>query len=191
MTQRWRDMDSNPRSPVSGAAPQRPRIASPGIISAKSRLALRTKGFDPFAEILRASPESHRFLAKVPAPRRRDPPVPGFRKMRVQASGNSYLHGHRWGLGEQKANQAPESHRFLAKVPAPRRRDTPLPAFRKMRVQASGNSFPAYQKRGEPNRRQMADMIIMPAVEALIIIMPATRESSEDLREGLEAFGAK
>ena len=36
----------------------------------------------------------------------------------------------------------------------------------------------------------MADMIIMHAVEALII-MPATRESSEDLREGLEAFGAK
>src|ERR1700724_2463960 len=35
-------------------------------ISAKSRLALRTKSFDPFAEILRASPESHRFLAKVP-----------------------------------------------------------------------------------------------------------------------------
>ena len=60
-----------------------------------------------------------------------------------------------------------------------------------MRVQASGNSFPAYQKRGEPDRRQMADMIIMHAVEALIIIMPATRESSEDLREGLEAFGAK
>src|ERR1700736_3242610 len=141
MTQRWRDMDSNPRSPVSGAAPQRPRIASPGIISAKSRLALRTKGFDPFAEILRASPESHRFLAKVPAPRRRDTPLPGFRKMRVQASGNAYLHGHRWGLGEQKANKAPESHRFLAKVPAPRRRDTPLPAFRKMRVQSSGNSL--------------------------------------------------
>ena len=59
-----------------------------------------------------------------------------------------------------------------------------------MRVQASGNSFPAYQKRGEPDRRQMADMLIMHAVEALII-MPATRESSEDLREGLEAFGAK
>ena len=54
------------RSPVSGDTPQRPLIASPGIISAKSRLALRTKGFDPFAEILRASPESHRFLAKVP-----------------------------------------------------------------------------------------------------------------------------
>ena len=36
----------------------------------------------------------------------------------------------------------------------------------------------------------MADMLIMYAVEALII-MPATRESSEDLREGLEAFGAK
>jgi len=36
----------------------------------------------------------------------------------------------------------------------------------------------------------MADMLIMHAVEALII-MPATRESSEDLREGLEAFGAK
>ena len=132
-------MDSNSRSPVSGDTPQRPRIASPGIISEKSRLALRTKGFDPFAEILRASPESHRFLAKVPAPRRRD---------------------------------------------------TPLPAFRKMRVQASGNLFPAYQKRGEPDRRQMADMLIMHAVEALII-MPATRESSEDLREGLEAFGAK
>ena len=48
-----------------------------------------------------------------------------------------------------------------------------------MRVQASGNSFPAYQKRGEPDRRQMADMIIMHAVEALII-MPATRESSKD-----------
>src|SRR5580704_6747578 len=46
---------------------------------------------------------------------------------------------------------SPESHRFLAKVPAPRRRDTPLPAFRKMRVQASGNLFPAYQKRGEPD----------------------------------------
>jgi len=59
-----------------------------------------------------------------------------------------------------------------------------------MRVQASGNLFPAYQKRGEPDRRQMADMLIMHAVEALII-MPATRESSEDLREGLEAFGAK
>jgi hypothetical protein len=132
-------MDSNSRSPVSGDTPQRPRIASPGIISAKSRLVLRTKGFDPLAEILRASPESHRFLAKVPAPRRRD---------------------------------------------------TPLPAFRKMRVQASGNLFPAYQKRGEPDRRQMADMLIMHAVEALII-MPATRESSEDLREGLEAFGAK
>jgi hypothetical protein len=36
----------------------------------------------------------------------------------------------------------------------------------------------------------MADMLIMHAVEALIVI-PATRESSEDLREGLEAFGAK
>ena len=59
-----------------------------------------------------------------------------------------------------------------------------------MRVQASGNLFPAYQKRGEPDRQQMADMLIMHAVEALII-MPATRESSEDLREGLEAFGAK
>src|SRR6202040_1177607 len=69
-------MDSNSRSPVSGDTPQRPRIASPGIISAKSRLALRTKGFDPLAEILRASPESHRFLAKVPAPRRRDTPLP-------------------------------------------------------------------------------------------------------------------
>jgi hypothetical protein len=69
-------MDSNSRSPVSGDTPQRPRIASPGIISAKFRLALRTKGFDPFAEILRASPESHRFLAKVPAPRRRDTPLP-------------------------------------------------------------------------------------------------------------------
>src|SRR3984893_15282753 len=103
-------MDSNSRSPVSGDTPQRPRIAPPGIISAKSRLALRTKGFDPFAEILRASPESHRFLAKVPAPRLRD---------------------------------------------------TPPPAFRKMRVQASGNSFPAYQKRGEPDRRQMADMLII------------------------------
>ena len=57
-------------------------------------------------------------------------------------------------------------------------------------MQASGNLFPAYQKRGEPDRRQMADMLIMHAVEALII-MPATRESSEDLREGLEAFGAK
>jgi hypothetical protein len=68
-----------------------------------------------------------------------------------------------------------------------RRRDTPLPAFRKMRVQASGNLFPAYQKRGEPDRRQMADMLIMHAVEALII-MPATRESSEDLREGLEGL---
>src|SRR5580704_12298096 len=88
------------QSPVSGDTPQRPRIASPGIISAKSRLVLRTKGFDPFAEILRA---------------------------------------------------CPESHRFLAKVPAPRRRDTPQPAFRKMRVQASGNLFPAYQKRGEPD----------------------------------------
>jgi hypothetical protein len=85
----WREMDSNSRSPVSGDTPQRPRIASPGIISAKSRLALRTKGFDPFAEILRASPESHRFLAKVPAPRRRDP-VPAFRKMRVQASDYSF-----------------------------------------------------------------------------------------------------
>ena len=84
-TRRWREMDSNPRSPVRGDTPQRPRIASPGIISAKSRLALRTKGFDPFAEILRASPESHRFLAKVPAPRRRDTPLPAFRKMRVQA----------------------------------------------------------------------------------------------------------
>src|ERR1700731_2141003 len=132
-------MDSNSRSPVSADTPQRPRIASPGIISPKPRLALRTKGFDPFAEILRASPESHRFLAKIPAPRRRDPPVP---------------------------------------------------AFRKMRVQASGNLFPAYQKRGEPDKRQMADMLIMHAVEALII-MPATRGSSEDLHEGLEAFGAK
>src|ERR1700719_2300201 len=94
------------RSPVSGETPQRPRIASPGIISTKSRLALRTKGFDPFAEILRASPESHRFLAKVPAPRRRD---------------------------------------------------TPLPAFRKMRVQASGNLFPAYQKRGEPDEPALSD----------------------------------
>ena len=54
----WREVDSNLRSPVSGDTPQRPRIASPGIISAKSRLALRTKGFDPFAEVLRASPES-------------------------------------------------------------------------------------------------------------------------------------
>jgi hypothetical protein len=94
------------QSPVSGDTPQRPRIASPGIISAKSRLVLRTKGFDPFAEILRASPESHRFLAKVPAPRRRD---------------------------------------------------TPLPAFRKMRVQASGNLFPAYQKRGEPDEPALSD----------------------------------
>ena len=88
-----------------------------------------------------------------------------------------------------RAAKEDSKSRFLAKVPAPRRRDTPLPAFRKMRVQASGNSFPAYQKRGEPDRRQMADMIIMYAVEALII-MPGTRESSEDLREGLEAFGA-
>jgi hypothetical protein len=47
-------MDSNSRSPFSGDTPQRPLIASPGIISAKSRLALRTKGFDPFAEIPRA-----------------------------------------------------------------------------------------------------------------------------------------
>jgi len=54
MTPRWREMDSNSRSPVSGDTPQRPQIASPGIISAKSRLALRTKGFEPFAEILRA-----------------------------------------------------------------------------------------------------------------------------------------
>jgi hypothetical protein len=149
VTRRWREMDSNSRSPVSGDTPQRPRIASPGIISAKSRLALRTKGFDPFAEILRASPESHQFLAKVPAPRRRDPPVPGFRKMRGQASGNSYLHGHRWGLGEQKANQAPESHRFLAKVPAPRHRDTPLPAFRKMRVQQAATRFPPIKREGK------------------------------------------
>src|ERR1700722_8618869 len=58
----------------------------------------------------------------------------------------------------KSSEPSPESHRFLAKVPAPRRRDTPLPAFRKMRVQASGNLFPAYQKRGEPDRRQMDDM---------------------------------
>jgi hypothetical protein len=50
----WREMDSNSLSPVSGDTPQRPLIASPGIISAKSRLALRTKGFAPFAEIPRA-----------------------------------------------------------------------------------------------------------------------------------------
>src|SRR5580704_17363613 len=54
------------QSPVSGDTPQRPRIASPGIISAKSRLALRTKGFDSFAEILRASPGG-RVPCAVPA----------------------------------------------------------------------------------------------------------------------------
>jgi len=53
-------------------------------------------------------------------------------------------------------------------------------------VQASGNLFPAYQKRSEPDRRQMADMLIMHAVEALII-MPA------DARElgGISAKGSK
>jgi hypothetical protein len=62
-----------------------------------------------------------------------------------------------------------------------------------MRVQASGNSFPAYQieRRARPTADGRHDHhAIMHAVEALII-MPATRESSEDLREGLEAFGAK
>jgi hypothetical protein len=53
VTLRWREMDSNSWSPL-GDTPQRPLIASPGIISAKSWLALRTKGFDFFAEILRA-----------------------------------------------------------------------------------------------------------------------------------------
>ena len=88
---------------------------------------------------LRGNPPS--FRGKSPVPRkgpRSRPPGPAFRKMRVQASDNSYFHGHRWGLGEQKANQAPESHQFLAKVPAPRRRDTSVPAFRKMRMQGRG-----------------------------------------------------
>jgi hypothetical protein len=50
------------------------------------------------------SPESHRFLAKVPAPRRRVRSVPAFRKMRVQRQ----LVPSRTsaGLCEQKANQA-------------------------------------------------------------------------------------
>jgi hypothetical protein len=55
MTPRWREMDSNSRSPVSGDTPERPLITSPAITSAKARLALRTEGFDPFAEILRAA----------------------------------------------------------------------------------------------------------------------------------------
>jgi hypothetical protein len=52
-------------------------------------------------------PESHRFLAKVPAPRRR---VPAFQKMRV-ASGNSYPDGQ--GLFElmRMQAQAAEQHR--------------------------------------------------------------------------------
>ena len=47
--------------------------------------------------------------------------------------------------GSKRQTRPPESHRFLAKVPAPRRRD-PVPAFRKMRVQASDYSFPAYKR---------------------------------------------
>ena len=42
-TRCWREMDSNFRFRASGDTPQRPLIASPGIISAKSRLALRSR----------------------------------------------------------------------------------------------------------------------------------------------------
>jgi hypothetical protein len=52
-TPRWREMDSNSRSPVSGDTPQRPLIASPGIISRNLGLRFAPKASTPFAEIPR------------------------------------------------------------------------------------------------------------------------------------------
>ena len=71
----WREMDSNSRSPVSGDTPSatanHPLQPSP---SAKARLALRTEGFDLFAEILRAV----QAVSKIePKPRRRRRPGAG------------------------------------------------------------------------------------------------------------------
>jgi hypothetical protein len=51
----WREMASNSQSRVSGDTRERPLPPLQPSFSAKARLALRTEGFDPFAEILRAA----------------------------------------------------------------------------------------------------------------------------------------
>jgi hypothetical protein len=55
---------------------------------------------------------------------------------------------------------ASESHRFLAKVPAPRRRVPSVPAFRKMRVQAAARAFTdiggSRRAEGKPSRSRPA-----------------------------------
>jgi hypothetical protein len=66
-----------------------------------------------------------------------------FGKMRVQANGNSYLHGHRWGLGRNVTGSSQRSPLYAAETPR-------CLHFGKMRVQASGNSFPAYKREASP-----------------------------------------
>jgi hypothetical protein len=40
-----------------------------------------------------------------------------FGKMRVQANGNSYLHGHRWGLGRNVTGSSQRSPLYAAETP--------------------------------------------------------------------------
>jgi hypothetical protein len=144
------------RSPVSGDTPQRPRIASPGIISAKSRLALCTKGFDPFAEIRRASPESHRFLAKSPFHAAGTRRCLHFGKCACkQAAARTFT--DIGGVSGSKTQTRPRkvtgsSQRSSLHAAGPPR----CLHFGKCACKQAGNLFPAYQKRGELDRRQMA-----------------------------------
>jgi transposase-like protein len=68
---------------------------------------------------------------------------------RVRCEPDLLDQGHRH-RDRRSRSRSPESHRFLAKVPAPRRRVRSVPAFRKMRVQAATRTFTDVSARPKP-----------------------------------------
>ena len=68
---------------------------------------------------------------------------------RVRCEPDLLDQGHRH-RDRRSQSRSPESHRFLAKVPAPRRQVRSVPAFRKMRVQAATRTFTDVSARPKP-----------------------------------------
>ena len=68
---------------------------------------------------------------------------------RVRCEPDLLDQGHRH-RDRRSRSRSPDSHRFLAKVPAPRRRVRSVPAFRKMRVQAATRTFTDVSARPKP-----------------------------------------
>jgi hypothetical protein len=144
-------MDSNSRSPDSGDTPQRPLIASPSIIFRETSACASHQRLRP----PRGNPPS--FPGKSPVPRkgrRSTPPGPlgaciseNVRASKRQLVPSRTSEGFRGAKGRPGPGKSPVPRKGPRSAPP-----GPLGACisENARVEASGNSFPAYKRETSP-----------------------------------------